>query len=77
MRIRSFGALALLCAFIIPISANRATAQQPPSDPSSAYPHDLSPLVPKNANGGGFLRNLPPFIRLNGINRYRLAGVDD
>ncbi len=37
MRIRSFGALALLCALVIPIGANRATAQSSEKPTQYAY----------------------------------------
>ena len=37
MRIRSFGALALLCALVIPISANRVTAQSSEKPTQYAY----------------------------------------
>ena len=53
MRIRSFGALALLCALIIPISANRATAQS--SEKPTQYTYVSEWGVPR-AMWGDYLK---------------------
>ena len=55
MRIRSIGALALLCALIIPISADRATAQSQSSEKPTQYTYVSEWTVPR-AMWGDYLK---------------------
>ena len=55
MHIRSFGALVLLCALVVPISADRASAQSPSSEKPAQYTYVSEWAVPR-AMWGDYLK---------------------